>query len=231
MNWSGTHTREGGGVDHVHTTGQSLSSAESAYRQLRELIVIGRLRPGDVVNEQDLASQLGLGRTPVREAVQRLAWQKVVTIFPRRGMAVAKLGFDDIQGIFEAREAIEAKIAELAANRRTLQDVESLERLGEAVVLSAESGEYFTFLSDDQALHRGIARAARNSYLADTADHLLMLSTWVWHQHFGLHGPQRKNHFHHHKIIEAIIERDAAAAKSAMSEHIQQSRELIRSAV
>ena len=218
-------------MDKINSTGQSLSAAESAYRKLREFIVVGQLRPGEVVNEQDLAAQLGFGRTPVREAVQRLAWQKVVTIFPRRGIAVAKLGFDDIQGIFEAREAIESKIAELAATRRTLQDVESLERLGDAVSQSAESGEYFTFLGDDQALHRGIARAARNAYLADTADHLLMLSTWVWHQHFGLHGPQRKNHFHHRKIIEAIIERDPAAARMAMSEHIQQSRELIRSAV
>ncbi len=218
-------------VNITSANGQSISAAETAYRQLRELIVIGTLRPGEVVNEQELADQLGLGRTPVREAVQRLAWQKVVTIFPRRGMAVAKLGFDDILGIFEARETIEARIAELAALRRTAQDVDVLEQLGLVVQRSAETGQYGTFLGDDQALHRGIARAARNSFLEDTVDHLLMLSTWVWHQHFGIHGPHRTNHFHHNEIIRAIVDRDGAAARMAMSEHIRQSRELIRNAV
>lgn len=221
----------GGQLKTSSANGPSMSAAETAYFQLRELIVHGTLRPGEVVNEQELADHLGLGRTPVREAVQRLAWQKVVTIFPRRGMAVAKLGFDDILGIFEARETIEVKIAELAALRRTAQDVEALEQLRLAVERSAESGEYYRFLGDDQALHRGIARAARNSFLEETVDHLLMLSAWIWHQYFGIHGPHRTNHFRHSEIIQAIIDQDESAARVAMSEHIQQSRKLIRSVV
>ncbi len=209
--------------------GQTTSAAESAYRQLRDLIVLGTLRPGEVVVEQELAEQLGLGRTPVREAVQRLAWQRVVTIFPRRGLAVAKMGFADIQAIFESRETVEATLAELAAIRRTAAEAEELEALGRLVQQSAESGEYVDFLREDQALHRAIAHAARNSFLEETSDHLLMLSAWIWHQHFGVHGPQHTNHFHHGEIIQAIVERDAAHARQAMSEHIQQSRQLIQS--
>ena len=92
------------------------SAAETAYRRLRELVVTGVLAPGVVLNEQDLVDRLGIGRTPVREAIQRLAGQHVLTIFPRRGIAVSKLGLADIQAIFEARETIEAKLAALAAS-------------------------------------------------------------------------------------------------------------------
>ncbi len=218
-------------MNSASATGQSVSAAETAYRKLRDLIISGTLRPGEIVNEQELAEQLGMGRTPVREAVQRLAWQRVVTIFPRRGLAVAKLGFDDILAIFEARETVEARLAELAATRRTSVDVEALQCAGKAVQDSAESGEYATFLSEDQALHLAIARAARSPFLESSADHLLMLSSWMWHHHFGLHGPQRTNQFRHEEIIRAIIAQDAPAAAKAMSEHIRQSRHLIRSVV
>ncbi len=195
---------------------------------MRELVVTGVLAPGVVLNEQDLVDRLGIGRTPVREAIQRLAGQHVLTIFPRRGIAVSKLGLADIQAIFEARETIEAKLAALAALRRTDDEAIQIGRIGDEVREAGESQNYEWFLSRDQDLHHLIAGAARSRFLAETADYLLMLSDWVWHQYFVLQGSRPSDYFRHDNIIRAIVERDSDRAFTEMKDHIQQSRDLVR---
>lgn len=210
---------------------EKLSAAEDAYYRIREMIVTGTLRPGQIINEQDLVRHLGIGRTPVREAIQRLANQHVVEVFPRRGLAVAKLGLDDVQAIFEARETIEEKTSELAAIRRTDDEAQALAMLGKRISSVAEDEDFTVFLGVDQQLHHLIASAARNWLLAESADHLLMLSDWIWHQYFQMRGSNPADYFTHESIIQAIVARDAECAGSAMREHVQQSREVIRSAM
>lgn len=218
-------------VDQREPTGRRLSSAERAYRQLREMIVTGILQPGEVVNEQELVERLGIGRTPVREAIQRLRWQHVLTVFPRRGLAIAKLGLEDVQAIFEAREAVEHKTAELAAIRRTEEDARSLLVLGERVREAEQATEWRAFLEADQDLHRAIAAASRNPLLAESADELLMLSNWIWHRYFMMRGSRPTDYFHHDEITQAIIERDGKRAGEAMAAHVVASRDLVRSGV
>jgi DNA-binding GntR family transcriptional regulator len=204
------------------------SAAETAFRRIRELVITGVLRPGQIINEQDLVEHLNIGRTPVREAIQRLAMQHVLEVFPRRGVAIAKLGLEDIQAIFEARETIEEKTAALAAVRHTPADARSLKALGERIDRIAECESAFEFLAVDQRLHHLIAAAARNRYLAESADHLLMLSNWAWHQYFQLRGSTPAVYFRHDAIVQAIIDRDPERARTAMREHVRQSREVIR---
>lgn len=205
-----------------------LSSADEAYYNIREMIVIGTLRPGQIINEQDLVRHLGIGRTPVREAIQRLANQHVIEVFPRRGLAVAKLGLDDVQAIFEARETIEEKTSELAAIRRTDDEAATLVSLGKRISSVAKNEDFTVFLDVDQQLHHLIATSASNRLLADNADHLLMLSDWIWHQYFHTRGSRPSDYFDHEPIIQAIVDQDADRARSAMREHVQQSREIIR---
>ena len=224
--WLGTATMRSAGRERPETKIES--AAETAYRRLRELVVTGVLPPGVVLNEQDLVDRLGIGRTPVREAVQRLASQHVLTIFPRRGIAVSKLGLADIQAIFEARESIEAKLAALAALRRTDDEAFQLGRIGDDVRDAGESQDYKWFLARDQDLHHSIARAARSRFLAETAAYLLMLSDWVWHQYFMLKGSSPSDYFRHDTIIQAIVERDSERAYLEMKDHIQHSRDLVR---
>jgi GntR family transcriptional regulator, rspAB operon transcriptional repressor len=207
------------------------SAAEDAYYEIRKLVVTGTLRPGQIVNEQELVQQLGIGRTPTREAIQRLASQRVLEVFPRRGIAVAKLGLDDVQAIFEARETIEAKLAELAARRRTDDEARAMRQIVDTIDSLAESEAAMEFLEVDQQLHHLIAAAARSRLLAETADHLLMLSDWIWHQYFQLRGANPAHFFAHELIVDAIVNRDPDRAAAAMSEHIQESREVIRSSM
>jgi len=203
------------------------SATERAYCQLREMIVTGALRPGQVVNEQELVQRLGLGRSPVREAVQRLSAQHVMTVFPRRGLAVANLGLEDVQAIFDAREAVETKIAELAALRRTEEEAERLRALAVALREATESGNPQHFLAVDQQFHHALAMAAKSCYLAETADVLLMLSDWVWHQFFRITESDPSAFFSHDEIIAAVLDRDSARAGAAMTAHVRRSRDVV----
>lgn len=207
------------------------SAADRAYRDLRALIVSGELRPGEVITEEDLVARLGIGRSPVREAVQRLARQHVMTVFPRRGLAIASLGLEEIQSVFDAREAVEGKIAELAALRRTESEGRQLRALAKSLRRAEGSGDSEHFLDVDQELHHLLATAAKSAFLAESADVLLMLSDWVWHQYFRLHGADASVFFGHEEIIEAVLERDATRARAAMEAHIRRSRDVVRGAV
>ena len=207
------------------------SDAESAYLRLRDMVVTGVLPPGLVINEQDIVRRLEIGRTPVREAIQRLAGEHMLTIFPRRGIAVSKVGLSDIQAIFEAREAVESKLASLAALRRTDEEAAAISGLGKRLEEAAETQEYRRFLARDHEFHRVVANAARSRFLAETCDHVLILSEWIWHQFFMLNGSHPSDFFGHDGIIKAIVERDVEGAYQEMGKHIQRSRDLVRGAM
>ena len=218
-------------ADVTRSTTDTQSAAEYAYHGIRKMVVTGVLRPGQIINDQELVQQLGIGRTPTREAIQRLASQQVLEVFPRRGIAVAKMGIDDVQAIFEARETIEAKLAELAAHRRTDAEAQEMERIVGTINALAKGEVYMEFLETDQQLHHLIATAARSRLLAEAADHLLMLSDWIWHQYFQLRGSNPGHYFAHELIVDAIVTRDHERAASAMTDHIQESREVIRNSM
>ena len=169
-----------------------------------------------------------MGRTPVREALQRLSWERVVSILPRRGIVVAKLGMPEIQETFEARLAVETELARLAAIRHTSEDAVLLSELMTRVEAAAESNDMLDFLAADQKLHHGIATTARNRYLASSADQLLMLSDWLWHQFALRHGTDERPYLRHDVIVEAILDRDQQLAGQAMEDHILRSRALLR---
>ncbi len=219
----------GGDISTLKPGSVKRSAAEEAYDRIREMIVTGVLSPGQIIKEMDLIEQLEIGRTPIREAIQRLERQHVLEVFPRRGIAVAKLSLHDVQSIFEARETIEKQTAMLAAVRHSQEEADALLELGEKILAEAGQEDYSSFLRTDQLLHHLIASAARNWLLAEYADHLLMLSDWVWHQYFQLRGSDPSAYFAHEDIIAAIVARDGDLAGELMQEHVQHSRDIIRS--
>ncbi len=107
----------------------SESAAAVAYERLKRMIVSLELVPGTPLTEPAFGSLLGMGRTPIREALLRLADERLVTIFPRRGMVVAYLGLSEVQQLFEARTLVEAANAKRAAKRASDSDSEELIRL------------------------------------------------------------------------------------------------------
>src|SRR5256885_122880 len=101
---------------------EAVSLADRAYRAVREMIVSLELRPGAVVSERELMEQLGIGRTPLREALRRLAQEKFVAVYPRRGMFVTTVEIRDLAALCEVRLAIEGQAARPPAQRGTHQD-------------------------------------------------------------------------------------------------------------
>ncbi|MDQ1549329.1 MAG: hypothetical protein QOD27_987, partial [Microbacteriaceae bacterium] len=104
-------------------------ASELAYDDLLERIITLQLPPGSLVNEQAMATELGLGRMPVREAIARLATDRFITVLPRRGAVIAPVGLDDVLDMFEAREAIECGVAYIVATKATSEDLATLRQL------------------------------------------------------------------------------------------------------
>src|SRR5690606_12292208 len=114
---------------------------ELVFEVLREAIITGKLRPGERLMEVQLAEELGVSRTPVREAIRKLELEGLVLMIPRRGAYVAEISMKDIADVFEIRAALEGLAAQLAAERCTPEEIENLERSLVQINVSAERGD------------------------------------------------------------------------------------------
>jgi DNA-binding GntR family transcriptional regulator len=201
------------------------SAALGAYLRLRDLIVTLQIPPGSTIHEGQLGRQLGVGRTPVREALQRLAHDGMLHIYPRRAMVVAKLGLSEIRQLFEVRLALEPTAAGLAADRRPESDLERLRSLAEEASSGRANGDAVAFLRADQAFHRAVAQSAQNALLFSYIDHVQQLNLWLWNVYFANQGVHRSDLFAHEPIISALTTRDRERSENMMRDHILKSKE------
>ncbi|HET9286953.1 MAG TPA: GntR family transcriptional regulator [Gaiella sp.] len=195
------------------------SLADRAYYAIRELIVTLELAPGSVVNERDLMGRLGLGRTPVREALRDLARDQLVEVFPRRGMFVAGVDVGDIAGLSEVRGVLESKAARLAAERRNDVDLEETEALLDELSHAASLDER-RLIDLDQRIHRHVYRCAHNPFLRSTLEEYYVLTLRIWF--LALDRVERLDDAirEHHAILEAIRDRDPDRAEDVMRAHV-----------
>src|SRR5215218_8204376 len=154
--------------------------AERAYLELRDRIVTLRLPPGAVLREDELMRELRIGRTPLREAIKRLALESLVAVQPRRGTAVTDVDAADIVHIAEVRTELEGQAAELAARRMTPAGRATAEELiGELKALTRGS-DHDALMRFDERIHRFVWESSRNPYLVDTLDRWFALSLRIW---------------------------------------------------
>jgi DNA-binding GntR family transcriptional regulator len=149
-------------------------AADRAYLAIRDLIVSLELAPGAVIDERALMQRLGIGRTPVREALRRLAQEQLVEVFPRRGMFVTNVDVRDLARISEVREALEPEAARLAAERATEAERDEL------TDLSNEIGTGSDLMDLDERVHRAIYRAAHNDLMETTLGQYYVLALRIW---------------------------------------------------
>ena len=201
-------------------TDPSTLFAERAYHELRDRIVTLRLRPGTVLREDALMRELDVGRTPLREAVKRLALEDLVAVQPRRGTFVSGVEAADIVQITEVRAELEGYAAELAALRMSaearvvgeglLREVEQLERI-------ADQDGLMRF---DERIHRFTWEAAGNPFLTATLERYFTLSLRVWY--LVLDRVPGLGHAVHDQVqlIEALLDRNGPRARTIMHEHV-----------
>jgi DNA-binding GntR family transcriptional regulator len=204
-------------------------ASDIAYQKLRDMILDLRLAPGTVVNEQELAAQLELGRMPVHEAVARLAADRFVSVLPRRGTVITSLAIDDVLDMFEAREAIECGVAYIAATRATDGDIARLRQLVEAAEDARQDADHHEFLRDDHEIHSFLIHMVKNQLLQDAAGRLLLHNIRFWRSYWALRPPHPVAMLSHSELIDALEARDPEGAEKAMRQHINASRQVVLS--
>lgn len=179
-----------------------------------------RLPPGTALREDALMRELGIGRTPLREAIKRLELENLVAVQPRSGTYVTGVEAADIVHISEVRAELEGHAAELAARRidgavherfeALLEDVEALDRGADADAL----------MRLDESIHRLVWEGSRNPYLIETLERYFVLSLRVWYVVLDRVPGLGAAVFDHARLLQAILDRDAARARALMREHV-----------
>ena len=203
----------------VVETDSSRSQSESAYLRIRERIVSLDMRPGSVVNESRLREELKIGRTPIREALQRLARENLVRSIPHRGTFVTDVNITDLARITEVRVVLESHAASLAAERLSVNDRESLTMLLE-VLEEGPALDQRELMRLDQQIHRQIYRAARNSFLEATLEQYFNLSLRLWYLVLDREVGLREAIREHIELLQAILGGDGARAEETMRRHV-----------
>jgi DNA-binding GntR family transcriptional regulator len=167
----------------------SASSADAsltgkAYREIEEQIVTLRLTPGQVLSESGLAKHLDIGRTPVREALQQLAREGLVTILPRRGVIVSEINIRNQLELLRVRREVERLMARLAAERATKQELAAFSEVAAAILKSAKDDDAIAFMRLDREVNLLIAAACRNDYARRTMSLMQGLSRRFWYMHY-----------------------------------------------
>lgn len=206
--------------------GEVASFADRAYYAIRELIVTLELAPGSVVREPELTERLGIGRTPVREALRRLAQEKLIEVFPRRGMFVTKVDVRDLARLCEVRVALEPEAARLAAERATQADLAELEALLSELA-EPRRRDARAHIDLDERIHRGIYHASHNPYLVETLEEYYAHALRIWMVALG-RTDIASAVGGHRQVLEAIVRGNGARAAALMKEHVESFEDAVR---
>jgi DNA-binding GntR family transcriptional regulator len=206
--------------------GQAESLAEKAYVAIRRLIVALELGPGSVINERELVEQLGIGRTPVREALRRLAHEGLVEVYPRRGMFVTDVDVRKLAFVSEVRVALEPEAARLAAERATDPERAELQELLDE--LDAAGADDHALMALDERIHRAVYRCARNDLLATTLEQYYVLALRIWTIALDRQHELNDAVQGHRALLKAIHDGDGERAAATMRAHVEDFEQAMR---
>jgi len=195
------------------------SQGELAYLRILERIVSLEMPPGSVVNEARLREELGIGRTPIREALQRLARENLVRSVPHRGTFVTDVNITDLARITEVRLVLEAHAARLAAEKLSPADREAIEELLELLARGYVTDQR-DLMQLDQRIHRTIYRSARNAFLESTLERYFNLSLRLWYLVLDREVRLREAVDEHVELLRAILGGDGELSETIMRKHV-----------
>lgn len=200
---------------------------EVVCESLRDAIRTGILKPGERLMEIQLAGELGVSRTPVREAIRKLELEGYVVMMPRRGTYVADMSIRDINEIFEIRTALEALSNGLAAEHITEDELEHLQRLLVVIGNDIKEGAMEKIVETDIEFHDLLYHAARNSRLVGIISNLRDQLTRFRTLSMSHPGRLEATLEEHRLIVEAIAKGDSKAARKAAKRHMENSEKTL----
>ncbi|MFD5276000.1 GntR family transcriptional regulator [Pseudarthrobacter sp. NPDC058362] len=214
---------------HQLTESPELSLSEQAYRTLRDRLIMLEIRPGEAINDGKLATELGIGRTPLREALKRLETDHLVISYPRRGTFATVVDITELADVSELREALEPLAARRAAKLATPALRAELRDTAAAIARMQEGDDPYELMRYDIEVHRLIYRAAANTHLEDVLIRYDNLATRIWCMVLEK-VPSVAGHVAEHvALLEAIADGQADRAATLALEHVTSFEEAIRS--
>jgi DNA-binding GntR family transcriptional regulator len=210
---------------------EDASLTDRAYKELEELIVTLRLQPGQVLSESGLAKHLAIGRTPVREALQQLAREGLVTILPRRGVMVSEINLRNQLELLRLRREVERLMARLAAERAGAQELSTFSTIASAMRQSAEDNNDIAFMRLDRQLNLLLGAACRNDYARRAMGLMQGLSRRFWYMHYKEVLDLPRCARLHADLASSIGKRDPEAAAAASDRLIDYIESFTRSSL
>ena len=203
--------------------------ADRAYRELRDRLVTLRIAPGAPIDEDLIGRELKMGRTPVREAIKRLALENLVTVFPRRGTFASEINITDLAHVSDVRTQLEGHAAYRAAQRITEAQREELTGLLDELQASRGNDDLAALMELDARVHRFIYRCAANPFLEETLGRYFNLSLRIWYLVID-RLPHLFARVHEHQdVLLAISAGEAETARDTLVGHIDTFEQEIRS--
>lgn len=198
-----------------------MTARERVYKTLQQWIVNGTLLPEERLNDIELAKYFSVSRTPVREALQMLAEQKLVKMVPSSGTFVAPIDLKDMAYVYELLGGLQAYAIELGIDRATAEQLAVLRRVNETFFKYAQQGDAEKTMDADWAFHHCIAELSENHYLITYTEQLMMQAHRNEMRFFKTYVHPRQSYEAHGRIIKALEEHDLESAKVSVCENWQ----------
>lgn len=200
---------------------------EMVYEELKMQILTGGIVPGTRMMEVELAEEMGVSRTPIREAIRKLEKEGLVTIEPRRGAYASRISTDDMVEILEVRQDLEGLAAYLAASRMSEENLSELRQVAEGYNKAVKDGDMTSMISHDTRFHRLIVDSCNNKILVHMVEQLqemVLRFRYIYYDNF-----KRAEHMpaEHRAIMDAIADGNADKAREAADTHIYRLKQLV----
>ncbi|PRR73617.1 GntR family transcriptional regulator [Neomoorella humiferrea] len=198
---------------------------QEAYNALREAILTGRLEPGTRLVERKIAKQLGVSRTPVREAIRKLELEGLVEHLPRRGVVVARMSVREAWEVYSIRAVLEGLAARLAAERINPMQLKKLNELVSAMEKACDEEDYVKLQELHLEFNSIICKAAESPRLHQMIDNLVDYIVGFTKIGYSVPGRTRAATREHRELLEALMNGDGEKAEKIARQHIENSRQ------
>ncbi|MFS2223923.1 GntR family transcriptional regulator [Pantoea sp. B65] len=204
------------------TTGhpRALSLNELAYLRFKQALITLSYKPGDYLNTAQVMDDLEMGRTPINQAIHRLAGEGLLQVIPRKGVMVAPLSIDDALELIEVRLANESLCISLACQRVTESDIVALRTLNQQIAAASEQRDRINMMQLDRQFHHLLASIAGNSRLIDILSVIHAQAQRFWATTLSRESHMQEVIAEHEAIIAALARQDRQAAEAASREHV-----------
>jgi len=201
------------------------TKADAAYELLRRAIVTGAVKSGQPLDERVLAEDIGYGRTPIREALKRLASEQFITWHPRTPPVVRDMSISGLYRLREARSAMEETAIRLSCQRISHQQLEELQQLVDQLRRALLAERAYEAVELDYAVHNAIAAGSDNVHLVDAVARINSGSLRLWYRNYCTLGRLAGQTDKHSDFVEALVMQDEEMCAKAMRVHISESFE------